>query len=213
MKAVIFDMDGVIFDSERATYNIWLEIGEKYGIKDIDIPYRKTIGTNNELTRQIFLDYYGENSPFDMYKAEASAEYHRRYDGGRLPIMRGVKELLHYLKDNGIKTAIASSTRTALVKQQVIDAGIYDYFDKLVGGDMVSRSKPEPDIFLKAAELLNIAPEDCYVIEDSHNGIRAAKQAGMKPIMVPDMMEASEEMYEKSVAVLPSLFDVIEYIK
>lgn len=212
-EAVIFDMDGVIFDSERATYNIWLEIGEKYGIKDIEIPYRKTIGTNNERTRQIFLEYYGENSPYDSYKAEASAEYHRRYDGGRLPIMRGVKELLSYLKENGVKTAIASSTRTALVKQQVIDAGLYEYFDKLIGGDMVTRSKPEPDIFLKAASELGVAEENCFVIEDSFNGIRAAKQAGMKPIMVPDMMEADDEMYKKSVAVLNDLLEVIEYIE
>ena len=86
MKAVIFDMDGVIFDSERAVHALWREMAEKYGFCDVDTPYFKSIGTNKDATRKIFLDFYGEDFPYDEYKKEQSQNYHSRYDGGRLPL-------------------------------------------------------------------------------------------------------------------------------
>ena len=97
-KAVIFDMDGVIFDSEQAVYYGWLELADKYHLIDIEKIYRKCIGVNSEMTRQIFLDYYGEDFPYDEYKAEQSKKYHERYDNGRLPMKPGIEELLISLK-------------------------------------------------------------------------------------------------------------------
>lgn len=124
----------------------------------------------------------------------------------------GVEELLKYLKETGYKIAIASSTRSALVKEQIEDAGLMKYFDVIVGGDQVKKSKPEPDIFLKAAELLVVKPENAYVIEDSYNGIRAAKSAHMRPIMVPDMVQPDEEMQDKAWKICDSLKDIITLI-
>lgn len=212
MKAVIFDMDGVIFDSERAVYQGWKELAEKYGIKDLEIPYRKCIGVNATASKQIFLDFYGEDFPYDEYKQEQREAYHKKYDGGRLPLKPGVRELLLHLKECGFLIAIASSTRTALVKQQLQDADLYAYFDVIVGGDQVTRSKPFPDIFFRAAELLQVKPEEAYVIEDSYNGIRAAKAAGMVPIMVPDMLPADDEMKEKAWKICENLYGVKELI-
>ena len=211
LKAVIFDMDGVIFDSERAVYDGWRELAEKYGFENLDTPYCKCVGVNYETTRQIFLDFYGENFPFERYSREQSENYHKKYDGGRLPLKAGVFELLEYLKGEGYFTAVASSTRSAVVVRQIKDAGLSKYFERIIGGDMVQKSKPEPDIFIKAVEGLEF--ENIYVIEDSFNGIRAADAAGFIPIMVPDMIEPDDEMKHKARVILPDLLAVIEFLR
>lgn len=207
-KAVIFDMDGVIFDSERAVYNGWLELAAKYDLTDIEKIYMRCIGVNAVMSRQIFIDYYGKDFPYDKYTKEVSKHYHAKYDNGRLPMKPGIRELLISLKEKQYKIAIASSTRTGLVEKQIEDAGLREYFDVIVGGDMVERSKPEPDIFLKAAELLDVLPEKVYVIEDSYNGIRAAFAGAMIPIMVPDMIEPDNEMKEKARYIFKDLYGV-----
>ncbi|MBE5828374.1 MAG: HAD family phosphatase [Butyrivibrio sp.] len=209
--AVVFDMDGVIFDSERAVMNCWIELAKKYDIKDIEEPYLACTGTTDAKTREIMLNAYGEDFPYDEYAKEASIMYHERYDGGRLPMKPGVKEILTFLKDYGKKIALASSTRRQTVVNQLRDAGILDYFDEIVTGDMVSRSKPEPDIFLLACEKIEVEPERAYAIEDSYNGIRAASAGKLRPIMVPDLLPSNEEMVGLSEKVLTNLIDVRGY--
>ena len=208
MKAVIFDMDGVIFDSERATYLCWKKVAEDHGLAGMDEVYRRCIGVTVEVTRQICLDAYGEDFPYERFDKEASILYHEKYDGGRLPVKEGVRDILSYLKESGIPTAIASSTRQERVVSQLTEAGLIGFFNVIVGGESVSRSKPAPDIFLYAAEKLGTEPADCVVIEDSFNGIRAAHAAGMIPVMVPDMLEPDEEICGKCKAVCPTLTEV-----
>lgn len=209
---VVFDMDGVIFDSERATMDCWLELAEKYNIPNIQEPYLACIGTTKERTREIMQDAYGEDFPFDQYAAEESKMYHEKYDGGRLPMKPGVMELLTYLKQSGKKIALASSTRSSTVIQQLKDANLYSFFDAIICGDMIEKSKPAPDIFLKACEELGIVPERAFAIEDSYNGIRAAYTGGLRGIMVPDLLPADEEMTEKAESIQKNLFDVINYL-
>ena len=211
--AVIFDMDGVIFDSERATMLCWLELADKYGIKDMEKPYLACTGTNATMTRQIMLDAYGEDFPYDEYDHEASRMYHERYDGGRLPMKSGVVEILEYLKNSGKKIALASSTKKQKVISQLQDAGILNYFDEIVTGDMVEKSKPEPDIFLLACEKIGVSPERAYAIEDSYNGIRSAYRGGLRPIMVPDLLPADQEMNELAEAIIDNLENVVLYLK
>lgn len=210
--AVVFDMDGVIFDSERATMDCWIELAEKYSIPDIKTPYYKCIGVNAAMTRKIIFDAYGEDFPYDRYAAEASRMYHDKYDGGRLPVKKGAREILEFLKKNNKKIALASSSRKETVINQLRDAGLLDFFDEIVTGDMVEKSKPEPDIFLKACEKLGNLPQRSYAIEDSFNGIRAAYSGKLKPIMVPDILPADDEMRQKAEAVLESLLDVADYL-
>lgn len=213
MKAVIFDMDGVIFDSERATYLCWKKVAEDHGLERMDEVYRRCIGVTLEVTRQICLDAYGADFPYEEFAKEASVLYHERYDGGRLPVKEGTREILSYLKENGIPTAIASSTRQERVVSQLDEAGLLGFFNAVVGGESVSKSKPAPDIFLYAAEQLGIAPADCVVIEDSFNGIRAAHAAGMIPVMVPDMLEPDDEIRGKCETVCISLRDVLSLMQ
>lgn len=211
-KAVVFDMDGVIFDSERAVMQCWKEVASRHNIPDIEKAVLACTGTTMVRTREIMLNLYGADFPYDEYARESSAIFHSRYDGGRLPMKPGVKELLSFLKEHGKKIALASSTRQQVVTDELRDAGIIGYFDRIICGDMVSRSKPAPDIFLKACEELNVSPSDSYAIEDSYNGIRAAHAGGLHPIMVPDLLPADEEMQSLAEIVLPSLTSVMEYL-
>ena len=210
--AVVFDMDGVIFDSERAVLECWLELADKYAIPDIMEPYLACTGTTMARTREIMMETYGPDFPYDEYAAEASAMFHERYDGGRLPMKRGVREILEYLKSHGKRIALASSTRRETVVNQLRDAKILEYFDEVVTGDMVERSKPEPDIFLLACEKVGVAPTRAFAIEDSYNGIRAAHSGKLRPIMVPDLRPADAEMKELAEAVLEDLEAVLAYL-
>ena len=211
-KAVIFDMDGVIFDSERLVLEGWQEIAAKYGIKGMEEVLPRCLGVNAQATREIFREYYGQDFPYDEYKKEASALFHSRYGNGKLPLKPGVKELLSYLKENGYLVGLASSTRQAIVEQEIRDAGLMPYFDNLVCGDMLKRSKPEPDIYLKACENLDVEARMAIAVEDSYNGIRSAKRAGMVPVMVPDMVQPDEEMRSLAHKICKDLFEVKNWI-
>ena len=211
--AVVFDMDGVIFDSERLVIECWKVVAEKYGIENIEDACFECLGINAALTKELMKKRYGETFPYDVYKKEMSAIFHSRAAGGKLPQKKGIKELLTFLKENQIPTAVASSTRREVVMRELEEGGLLPYFDRVICGDMVERSKPEPDIFLKACESLSIDATEAYAIEDSYNGIRAAFRAGMKPIMVPDLAEPTEEMEKLACCILPSLFEVMEYLK
>ena len=207
-KAVIFDMDGVIFDSEQCIIECWKIVAEKYQIPNIEPVLYKCLGVTYEEGRRIFLTRYGDDFPYDERKKERSDLYHERYDGGRLPLKPGVRELLVWLKENGYKVGVASSTRKEVVTKQLEDAGLLKYFDNITCGDMVAKSKPEPDIYLMACERLGVQPEDAVAIEDSYNGIKSAHAAGMFPIMVPDLLEPDEEMRKLSGRIFESLIEV-----
>jgi len=212
MRAVVFDMDGVIFDSERLVLECWKEIADRRGMENIEQAMRECLGVNAVQTKENILRRYGEDFPYDEFRKEASVLFHERYDNGRLPMKKGVVELLRYLRDRGIKIALASSTGEKTVRQELSDAGILDFFEKVVCGDMVEKSKPAPDIYLKACEELGVKPEESYAIEDSYNGIRSAHAAGLSAIMVPDMSDPTPEMERLAVKILPDLQEVKRYI-
>jgi len=213
INAVIFDMDGVIFDSEKLVVECWAETADKYGVPDVAQTCKECLGLNRLAAKEKFLERYGQDFLYDSYKQEMSDLYHKRAREGALSMKPGVVELLDFLKMKGISIALASSTREQVVTWELSDAGIIDCFDVLVCGDMVSKSKPEPDIFLKACELLEVEPHTAFGIEDSYNGIRAVYAAGLRPIMVPDLAEPTKEMEELSEVILPSLLEVIGYLK
>ena len=212
-KAVIFDMDGVIFDSERMVLDCWEKVGEKYHLSDIREVLTECIGTNKERTKEIIYEHYGESFAYDKLAKEASLLYHDAVKADGLPVKKGVRELLEYLKQNEISVGLASSTRLAVVEEELKQAGLYDYFLVVVGGDQLKRSKPNPDIYLMTCEKMKVLPKDAYAIEDSYNGIRAAHSAGMMPVMVPDILPATVEMQKMSVIVLENLLQVEDYFR
>lgn len=209
-KAVIFDMDGVIFDSERLYMECCCEAAEIFGISDIESTVHACIGLTTQKTHELYLNKYGKDFPIDEFWKEATGRFAQKTKGGLLPVKKGARELLEMLYEKNIPTALASSTKTETIIRELIAADLFGYFKTIVGGDMVSKSKPEPDVFLFAAERAGFAPEECIIIEDSFNGVRAARAAGGYVIMVPDLVQPDEEIRSLADRVEPSLDDVRE---
>ena len=181
--------------------------------KNVEHTCIQCLGTNRVRTREIFLENYGADFPFDPYRAEVTELFNTHYKGVPLPTKPGIRELLNYLQEQDIKVGLASSTAQHLVRDEIGTAGLLPYFQTLVCGDMVEHSKPAPDIFLKACEILNADPTKSIAIEDSFNGIRSAHCAGMTPIMVPDQVQPTDEIRTLAFHVMPSLLDVLNWLK
>ena len=212
-KAVLFDMDGVIFDTERAIIECWKLVAPEAGLKDIEAFCQDALGTNSQVTRELFISRYGSEVDYDGLNQKKRELFMRMFDAGLVAIKPGVRELLGYLKDNGVKVALASSTSSKSVLREIIAAGLEKYFDEIVCGDMVTRSKPEPDIWLEALRRLNVEAKDAAAIEDSFNGVRSAKAAGLYTIMVPDIVQPDDEIRALADQVFPSLKEVLEFIE
>ncbi|MDD3369835.1 MAG: HAD family phosphatase [Lachnospiraceae bacterium] len=208
MKTIIFDMDGVIFDSEQLVLKNWMSLADKYHLKNVEEVYRKCIGTTREATRAIFIENVGQDFPYDEFREDTAELFHTYRKNFGMPMKPGVYEILDCLRGNSYKVGLATSTRQEVVMDELEQANILQYFDQVVCGDMLKRSKPEPDIYLMACEKMNVKPAEAYAIEDSYNGIRASFSAGMKPIMIPDMIEPDQEMREKAFRIFTSLSEM-----
>lgn len=209
---VIFDMDGVIFDTESIYAKGWIEAAKEFGYEDVKEAVLGAIGRNAADTRTLFMELMGPEYPYDdvWNRAVALAKEHIQKEG--LPMMKGVRELLDYLQKNNYRIGLASSTRKGRVLEQLEDAGILQYFEAVVGGDMVEHSKPNPEIYLLACNEMGVNPADTYAIEDSPNGIRSAQGAGMKALMVPDMIVPTEEIKSLCTGVFEDLLMVRSYL-
>lgn len=212
-KAVVFDMDGVLFDTERLCMDGWEEIARRKGIEGMKKVAYDSIGRNLNDTRELTLAAYGQDFDFEGFRSEVSKWCHERIDTQGLPIKPGVKELLDYLKEQGYRIGLASSSRRQSVMKNLELAGVTSYFEEIITGDMVEHSKPLPDIYLLACEKLGVNPGDAYGIEDSPNGIRSAHAAGMKPIMVPDLLPPDAEMEERCLVILDDLLGVKAFLE
>ena len=211
--AVVFDMDGVIFDSERCVMACWDEIALRHNLGDFHPVFRACLGTTRKEAREIMRKMRGEDFPAEDFMAEASVIYQSRYAHGNLPLKPYVRELLGFLKQTGIPVVLASSTRRETVARELTEAGLIDYFRALVCGDMVSKGKPDPEIYLLACQTLGTPPAEAFAIEDSFNGIRSASSAGLRTLMVPDLVEPTEEIRALCLEVFSSLREVLDYLK
>ena len=212
-KAVVFDMDGVLFDTERLCQDSWIEVANRRGLPDMEIIFPKCIGRNANDSRQIVLEAYGADFDYEVFRREASDWFWKYLEENGLPVKEGVRELLNWLKEQGWRIGLASSTRRSSVISHLEQAGIRDFFEEIITGDMVEHSKPLPDIYLLACRKLMVDPAGTYAIEDSPNGIRSAYSAGMKPVMVPDLLSPDEEMEQLSTRIFSSLLDVLDYFR
>lgn len=212
MKAVIFDMDGILIDSENLVGQCWMEIAAEQHIEGMSETIRKCIGLNKNDTRQLVMDTYGPDFPYDEFATLASSRFQELVAMKGLPMKKGVREILQFLRDRKIPIGLASSTREVTVRRQMTDLGLIDFFDQIVGGDAVEHSKPNPEIYLIACGKMGFAPADCMAVEDSPNGIRAASAAGMETVMVPDLVAPDEEMMRTADHIFPDLIAFMEYL-
>lgn len=210
----IFDMDGLMIDSERVFVRGFVQAGEEMGYYNVEEVCKSTIGVTSQRTREIFLEYYGSDFDYDGLRDLGRKYISAYYARNGVPIKKGLFPLLEFLKKQGMKLAVATSTsRDKAMKTLFEDTKIGLCFDAVVCGDMVSKSKPNPEIYLKAAECIKTEPSLCYVFEDSVNGIKAAYAAGMKPIMIPDLLPPTDEIRPMLHACFESLEEALDFMK
>lgn len=214
LKAVVFDMDGLMFNTEWLIKYCWDVTGKEMGYDNFGDNIYNTLGMNYNRRREYFLDKYGEDFDFegftDRYR-EVSADYLAK---NGTPVKKGLINILEFLKENKIKMAVATSSSRKYAMSKICDVGIEGYFDTIICGDMVTKSKPDPQIYKMACDGLGVDYTSCIAFEDSPNGIRSAYAAGMNPIMIPDLLaDAPEEVEEMIVAKLEDLDEAIKFLK
>ncbi len=191
---VIFDMDGLMFDTERVFVDAWDYAGEKIGVGKAGYMVYKTLGLNVAATDNVWREEFGDGYDQDKLRKYTKAFLQKFYSENKVPVKKGLYNLLDYLKKNSCKMAVASSSPRWEVEKHLKDAGICEYFFGIVCGDMIQESKPDPEIYLRACELLKVNPAECYALEDSKNGLLSAYRAGCKPIMIPDLWQPDDEI-------------------
>ena len=212
VRALVFDLDGLLFDSERIVQRSWEDVGNELGIPHMGNHIYHTLGMNLAGRNAYFSKAIGEDFPHEEFARRTRIRFREIVDAEGLPVKPGALELLEYAKKAGYHMAVATSARKEYALRNLREADILKYFEGFVFGDVVTRAKPDPEIYLKACESIHMLPEQCVALEDAPAGIRAAKAAGLKPVMIPDMVEPTEEILELTYRRYDSLFDVIEIL-
>ena len=213
IKGIIFDMDGLIFDSERVVQRAWSEIGEQAGYPDMGDQIYHTVGFNRRRREEYFKSVYGQDFPHDLFVDKTTEIFTRIVDSEGLPMKAGAKEVLSLAREKRLRIGLATSSSSDYAKEELTRAGIYEYFDGFVFGNMVTKSKPDPEIYLKACQVVGIKTEEALALEDAPSGVESASRAGLRVIMVPDLVQPDEETRAKAWKVTDSLENVIPLLK
>ena len=213
IKAIIFDMDGLMIDSERVTFECYQE-----RLKDMNLTmdeefYKTLLGIPIKGIYQRFYDVYGNDFPIQNVIQDVHQLMAERFETEGVPVKKGLVELLHYLKDNNYKTIVATSSNRDRVDKILAQAKITEFFDDSICGDEVTKGKPNPEVFLKSCQKLGVNVDEAIVLEDSEAGIQASYDANIKVICIPDMKYPEKQYEEKTFKILKDLTEVTAYLK
>ncbi len=207
VQAVIFDMDGLLVDTETVFRDALMETAQAMGHElPLDV-FLRMVGLSDVLSREILLAHFGEDFALDHFWSEASRNAHGLIEAG-VVLKAGVVELLDHLDVLELPRAVCTSSSHSGVDRNLGQHGLRGRFQAVIARGDYALGKPHPDPFLKAAEALGMPPASCLALEDSHNGIRAAHAAGMMTVMVPDLLEPTDEIRGLCVRIAESLHDV-----
>lgn len=213
IKAVIFDMDGLMFDTENMSKKLWKKLGRKHRYNFEDSFFDRVIGLDLSATIKVFEDVFGSDFPYEVLKKDKNKMMIKEIKDSGIPIKKGLIEAIKFLKKNDILIAVASSSKRSAVNFYLESAELKDKFDFIIGGDEVKCSKPSPEIFLKCYEKLNVKKEQILILEDSVNGIKAANKAEIKVVLIPDLVKVPCEIEKLTFAKLTDLTEVPKLIK
>ena len=194
IKAVLFDMDGTVFDTERIYREGWFYAAEAVGFDEMEELLARVFGTSEKDIGTYVYKTYGADFPYEKMLGIRADLILKRIEENGVPFKKGVPEVFARLQEKGIQSALVTSAPAFRVNDFLTRSGLKSCFSAVITGERVSKSKPAPDIFLLAASELGLDPSECLVAEDSHNGVKAGYNAGMQVAMIPDLQSYTEEI-------------------
>jgi HAD superfamily hydrolase (TIGR01509 family) len=212
IQAFIFDMDGLLLDTEGVYKRSWTEAARQLGFDLTDQIYLMLIGISVADAEKRLVEVFGSRFPIDEFRRDAKSRYEAIVETEGIPLKPGVREILEWARHKNIPCAVATSTLSDEGRVRLAKHGVLKEFRVLIGRDMVSRGKPHPDLFLSAAKALGIDPSHSLVFEDAHTGVRAAKAANMQVLLIPDMLPSTPEIEHLATHVCKSLVDAQNWL-
>ena len=213
IELFLFDMDGLLFDTETIYVEYGREVAKEMGYTITKDIVEKTTGVTNDKARILFKEALGQEFPYDEMMGTVKDHILEKAEKGEVPLKLGALELLEFLKKNNKHMILATSSDLHLAEALTEGKNVRKYFSHFVTAEDVTHGKPDPEVFLKGAEKEGISPAKTAVFEDSFNGIRAAHAAGTFPIMVPDKLKPTEEILELVYKKFDSLLEVLDYFE
>lgn len=215
IKAVVFDMDGVIFDSEKLYRKHWMISAKEYGLDEevMKTLLDKIAGATKERNEKLMKDHFGQDFDYMAFRESTMNRMDKDIDENGVELKPGVKELFNYLKGHGYMIGLATSTVKERAERNLKRAGLISYFDGIMYGGIVTNGKPAPDIYEHACQLLGVPVSEAIGVEDSINGIISSHAAGLYTIMVIDLIQPNDEVRAIADQIYDSLFEVKELLE
>ena len=213
IQSIIFDMDGLMLDTEKLSMQSWMIAAEKFKVEFNKDVFLRMIGLNSKDIKTVLRKYIKNENQREAFYNCAWINYHKIITDNPIPVKPGLNELLEFLEKHKISKAIATSSKSNMAERNLKSLGLYDRFTYVVTGDQIEHGKPDPEIYLKAVNKLGASPEQCVALEDSENGIRAANAAGTYAIMIPDLVVPSVEMHKLAYKIFDSINEFLVFFK
>ena len=212
LDGVVFDVDGVLFDTERLTQKSWLSVSREMGRPQVGARYLEFVGQNRADILAKMLEFFGPEFDREQFLLTCSQRSQNRMEWEGVPLKPGVREILDFLREKNIPTALATSTNRDRTLRRMEMTGLTPYFSAMITGDQVEHSKPDPEIYLRACNALGAAPAPTLAGEDSRNGILSASAAGMPTVMIPDMIAPTPELEKLLFQRFDSLLELRDFL-